>query len=221
MGVQETIVLYPAADPHDLGPKHVDIHRFPATVKATAHALQATLPVPGASGIGHTLFSYPIRNMSLVAVAPGMIHIESIQHSSLNLYCLGGYAHVQNDELCSTIELESTAPIVLVGKAIYDNDVDPIDLFVDELGAWLSILRARARGKVERFDKLLLKVPPITLYVQGLILAARRQGYVPVDERNERYWRSYHVIHNALNAAKQHPGYPQAMPNFEQILSVA
>lgn len=220
MGVQETIVLYPAADPHDLGPRHVDIHLFPPAVKGTAHALRASLPIPGANGIAQTSFTFPIRNSSLVAVAPGMIEIESIQHSTLSLYCLGGYAHIRNEPALSVIELESTAPIVLVGKAMYD-DLDPIDLFVDELGAWLSIMRARARGNVVRFDKLLLKVPPFTLYVQGLILAARRLGFVQVDERSERYWRSYHVIHNALTAARQHPGYPITMPNFEQVLSVA
>lgn len=221
MGVQETIVLYPAEDPHDLGPKHVDIHLFPSTVKGTAHALRASLPVPGANGIGQATFTFPIRSGSMVAVAPGMIEVESIQHSTLSLYCLGGYAHIQNEQALSIIELESAAPIVLVGKSMYDNDLDPVDLFVNELGAWLSILRARARGKISVFDKLLLKVPPFTLYAQGLILAARHQGFVLVDERSERYWRSYHVIHNALAAAKQNPAYPQPMPNFEQVLSVA
>ncbi len=221
MGVQETIVLYPAADPHDLGPKHVGIHLFPPTVKGTAHALHATVPVPGANGIGYKTLSYPIHDGSLMAVAPGMIQVESIQHSVLSLYCLGGYAHIDNEVARSTIDLESTAPIIIVNKSIYDDDMDPIDLFVDELGAWLSVLRARARGRVDLFDKLLLKVPPYTLYVQGLILAARRLGFVYVDERNLRYWRSYHAIHKALDAAKEHPGYPKPMPNFEQILSVS
>jgi hypothetical protein len=221
MGVQETIVLYPAANPHDLGPRQVDIHLFPATVKGTAHALNASLPVPGSNGIGRMQYRFPINGAPLVSVAPGMSCVESIQHSSLNLYCLGGFAHMLNDSVRSTIELESTAPIVLVGKSIYDDDMDPVDLFVNELGAWLSILRARARGRLDLFDKLLLKVPPFSLYAQGLLLAARHQGTVPVDERNERYWRSYHVIHSALKAAKENPAFPQPMPNFEQILSVA
>ncbi len=221
MGVQETIVLYPATDPQDLGPKRVGIHLFPVASNGIAHARRALVPVPGGNGIADVAFTFPVRDVSLIAVAPGMIQVESSQQSKLTLFCLGGYAHLLNEPGRSTIDVESPAPIVLVNKSIYDDDMDPIDLFVDEVGAWLSILRARARGKRELFDKLLLKVPPYTLYVQGLILAAKHQGSVPVDERNERYWRSYHVIHNALDAAKQHPGYPKPMPNFEQILSVA
>ncbi len=220
MGVQETIVLYPAADSHDLGPQHVDIHLFPEDVKGAAHALRASLPVSGPSGIGHSIFRHPIHTSATFGLAPGMIEIESMQHSALNLYCLGGNACVLNSPSVSTIEVESTAPILLVGKSLYDDDLDPIDLFVNELGAWLSLIRARARGKNEAFDKLLLRVPPFTLYAHGLLLAAKRQSFVPVDERSERYWRSYQVIHGALTAAMKCPGFPKPMPNFEQILSV-
>ena len=220
MGVQETIVLYPAADSRDLGPQHVDIHLFPADVKGSAHALRASLPTPGPGGIGHSVFRHPIRTGLPITIAPGMIEIESTQHSILSLYCLGGSAGILSEVAVSTIEVASAAPILLVGKSLYDNDLDPIDLFVNGLGAWLSLLRARARGKNEAFDKLLLKVPPFTLYAQGLLLAAKHQGFVPVDERSERYWRSYQVIHGALTAAMLNPDYPKQMPNFERMLSV-
>jgi hypothetical protein len=88
------------------------------------------------------------------------------------------------------------------------------------MGAWLSLLRARARGDVRGFERLLTRVPPFALYLQGLILAARRLGEAPVEERSERYWRSLQTINSALKAARQRPEAPNPLPNIEALLTL-
>jgi hypothetical protein len=222
MASRETIVLYTPVDPRDLGPGHIDIHLFPAGASAgsPAHALTAALPIRSNEGIARAHLTYPVHGAPQLQVAPGMITVGSVQRSTLNLFCMGGQATLQNDASLSTVSIVSEAPILIFSKSMYDDDMEPVDLLVDELEAWLSILRARARGRVSAFERALLRIPPFQLYVQGLVLAARRLGEIAVDERSDFYWRSSAALHAALTAAKRRPNFPDPMPDFEALLNV-
>lgn len=224
---QETVVLYPSIDSHDLGPQQVDIHLFAAHAANGnhghgGHGFKAIVPmVNGDGALSQIHLSHPAHVDGAARVGPGMIEVESIQRSSLHLYCIGGTLACTCDGEASNCRLVSPAPIVLIGKSLFDDDLDPVDLFVNELQAWISIQRAQARGHTVEFERLLLRIPPFTLYAHGLLLAAHTLDSVPVDERSERFWRASHTIHNALKAARARPTFPAPLPNLEPLLRVA
>jgi hypothetical protein len=220
MASRQTLVLYRPVDPHDLGPQQVDIHLFPPIEHSAAHSLRATLPVASPEGLTRLPLSHPVTLAQPLKVAAGAIEVETLQQSSICLLSLGAVAAFAIEPEMSTCRLQSSAPLIVMGKSFFDNDLNPVDLFTSEFEAWLSIMRARARGDTATFYQLLSRIPPFTLYAQGLLLAARRIGEVPVDERHERYWRSYNVIQSALTAARKRPNWPNPLPNLEALLSV-
>jgi hypothetical protein len=221
MANQQTLVLTRPIDPHDLGPQQIDIHLFPPVEHSVAHSVRATLPVLSTDGPTRLILTHPIHVLQPLALAAGNVEVETLQQSSICLLCLGGQVSFDVQPEASTCRLQSSAPMILMGKSFFDNDLNPIDLFTSEFEAWLSIMRARARGDTAAFYRLLTRIPPFTLYAQGLVLAARRLAEVPVEERHERYWRSYNVLHGALAAARKRPNWPNPLPNLEALLAVS
>ncbi len=217
MARNETVVLYPSVDSHDLGPQHIDLHLFAGNQGDTAHAVAAHLFLATPDGPLHTTLQHP-ANEGPLRLAPGLVQVQSNRGSTLSLYTFGAALTSVADAELSTARIESPAPVLWVGKSFFDNDMNPVDLVVDEFQAWLSVLRARSSAHLPAFYRNLQAVSPFVLYLQALILAARDLGEVPVDERSERYWRSHRTIHSALAAAQARPHAPQPLPNLEQLL---
>ncbi len=226
MAKRKTILLHPVIDARDLGPQHIDIllpssiEHAPGNGLAPSYSAHALVPLATSDGIVVSRYTHPVYARAPASVAPGVVEVDSTWRSPICLFCLGGMLSTACENGHSICSLESPAPILLIGKSLYDNDLDPIDVFVSELGSWLSLMRARARGDVRSFERLLLRVPAFTLYMQGLILAARRLGEVSVDERNERYWCSLQTINGALKAARERPHVHSELPNLEMLLDV-
>lgn len=219
MATGESIVLFPQVDSRDLGPQRVDLYLRPWGEGITARSTRVHLSIATPDGpIGLTQ-THPTQP-GVVRMAPGMVQLESSQRSSLNLYTFGGTLTNSPEQTLSIGHMESEAPILLVGKSLFDNDLNPIDLVVNGFQAWLSILRARSAAHMPAFYRQLLSVSPFTLYMQALILAERTLGAVLVDDRGERYWRSHRTIHGALESARKRHGPPLALPNLEQMLLV-
>lgn len=217
MGRFETVVLHPSVDSHDLGPQHIDLHLFARHEDDRAHAVAAHLFLASPDGPQHATLQHP-TNEGPMQLAPGLLQVQSNRGSTLSLYTFGATLTSVAEADLSTAHIESAAPVLWVGKSFFDNDLNPVDMVVDEFQAWLSILRARSNANLPAFYRNLQGVSPFVLYLQALLLAARDLGMVPVDERNDRYWRSHRAIHGALEAAQARPHSPQVLPNLEQIL---
>lgn len=219
MASQQTLVMHRPEDMNDLGPQRMDIHLFSTTIDHGGHSVRATLPVLQSDGLVRQPFTHPVHFLTPVTLLPGVIEVETVQKSHVNVMCLGGTGTFEEDTDVSTCKLVSTAPFIVMSKSLIDADMDPVSLFNTELEAWLSVLRVRARQGTDQFYARLARIPPLTLYAQGLLLAARQLGSVPVDERSDRFWRSYNVIQNALAAAKHRPDWPNPMPSLESELT--
>jgi len=217
MATGESIVLYPQVDSHDLGPQHIDLNLYPGGDGTRLRSTRAHLSIATPDGPLALTLIHPVQPGTM-RMAPGIVQVESSQGSSLTLYTFGGTLTSNPDQSQSVGHMESEAPILLIGKSLFDNDLNPIDLVLDEFQAWLSILRARSIAHLPAFYRQLLSVSPFTLYVQALILAERTLGAIPIDDRSERYWRSHRTIHGALESARKRPGAPVALPNLEQVL---
>jgi hypothetical protein len=245
MSSSTSIVLYPPVDSRDLGPQHVDIHLFSPHAgelelepgrrtgsqladrngnrlgrsPECAHAARAHLCLATSEGPSSLTLSHPV-SATQVQLAPGLVEVESVRRSTLTLYTFGAVLSTEAEVALSTGHIFSDAPILLVNKSFYDNDLNPIDLVVNEFQAWLSILRARALRNMPAFYRQLQTISSFTLYQQALILAQRTLGSVPVDERSERYWRSSCTLTSALRAAQQRLGASALLPNLEQLLRI-
>jgi hypothetical protein len=215
---RESFGFLPFRDVHDLGPCQINIYLYPADGHVSA--VRVTLPVvDSGAGIVRVVLTHPVKPGEL-KVAPGLIEVESGRGSSSNLFSVGAVATLRWEPIRSICQLDSPAPILLEGKSLFDDDLNPVDLFTNELQAWMSIMRARAKGNQAAYNKLLVRIPPYTLYAYGLLLAAKRLSLTPIDERNERYWRATNQLNGALKAARQHATFPNPMPNLELLLTV-
>jgi hypothetical protein len=215
---RDSFGFLPFRDVHDLGPCQLDIFLYPADGQVSP--VRVTLPVvDSGAGIVKVMLTHPVKPGEL-RVAPGLIEVVSGRGSGSNLFSVGAAATLRWEPTRSICHLDSPAPILLAGKSLFDDDLNPVELFTSELQAWMSILRARARGNQAAFNKLLARIPPSTLYAQGLLLAVKRLSLTPIDERNERYWRAHNQLNGALKAARQHAAFPDPMPNLELLLTV-
>jgi hypothetical protein len=218
MSISETFLLYPQEDARDLGPLQLDLHLFANRLNSPAHAVRANMQVVNDGALLSRSLMHP-AHAGAFRLAPSLIQVESCQRSMLTLYTFGADAECDSDCMLSNIHLHSAAPLILIGKSLFDNDLNPVDLVVNGFQAWLSILRARSARDLSAFYRQLQLVSPFSLYLQALMLAAHTLDSVPVDDRSERFYRSRRVIQAALAAAQKRPGADHALPTLEAILS--
>jgi hypothetical protein len=145
-------------------------------------------------------------------VAPGLITLSDRKGKTVKVYSFGGSMKIDSDENCTTMILQSDAPIIEVTQAR-----SVIRRFVEEVEILLAERRAARAEDLMDFEERLEKIPAALLF--AVVLQELEKKYDEAQGGKSIIGRDFlEIIEDEREHMKNEGRWPEDVPSSSDIL---
>lgn len=215
MDVKQSIIFYPASDPHALGHPQLDVTLFAQPTGADDDLESVDFVVATGKGeVEHLLVQHPWPWPGHYRVGADYVTMLTRYSEIVDAFTWGGELEIRSDDTQTLCSLTSPVPIF---------DLDDMDSLEDELANRFDAVVAGWRAQWQReditFEAGLAQTEPGVLYAVALTEMQARLHLVPVQARDDRHWRLVQVIHQSIHLAQQQGAWPTPVPALTDLLA--
>jgi len=205
-------ILYPPANPGALGHPRLDVNLYPAPTGKHFDPREITLPACDPyQGAYHLTLFHP-ADTGEYQVCIGRIILVNFSNTKVEIFSFGGHLQAENQSEDSHFQLTSPAPIFDLGRFSADQLV-----LVSEYESQLALLKAAWRREDLEFEQRLAEIDPLTLFVALTAAVENRLHMLPINSRNDNYWKFQHTIHAAIRFINPEGVLPTGSPTVQEL----